>query len=106
MLRAGLIIRHLEQLGLISIEPNIEVDDVTLSQQGWIYYQKVFSGSKLAERSIFPPEGCLGGLHAVPFIWLSNVMGSSGEVISMTRLKKKFEEVFAAVVIAESRRKK
>ena len=105
LLRAARIARHLDEIGIIDSSNSMDVDDEVLSLKGAMYYDRAFSGSHLIERSKLPPKGCVGGPYEAPYMWLSNLVGSSGDNVrvSVTRLKEKFEQCLAAAVIAESK---
>ena len=103
ILRAVRIARHLNEIGVIDSATNIDINNEILSLNGAVYYDRVFSGNKSIERSKLPPNGCIGGPYEAPYTWLSNLVRSSEDNVSVTRLKDKFEECLAAAVIAESK---
>jgi hypothetical protein len=104
LLRAARIARHLDEIGIIDSSNSMDVDsDEVLSLKGALYYHRAFSGSRLIERSKLPPKGCVGGPYEAPYMWLSKLVGSSGDNVSVTRLKEKFEQCLAAAIIAESK---
>jgi hypothetical protein len=107
-LQAERIARHLDKMGIIKLDMINDIDDETLTTNGRVYYNRVFSGSKIIDHTKLPPNGCIGGLWENPLTWLSNLIASSEEPVSMARLKESVENFLAEAVItrAESRKEK
>ena len=106
MLQAARIERYLEETGMINSDASTDIEEENLTKKGGVYYDRIFSGSKIIERSKLPPKGCIGGPYEVPYTWLANLVGASQDNVSVTRLKNSFEECLAAAVIAESKQKR
>lgn len=106
MLQIARIARYLDETGIINSNASTDIDDESLTAKGGAFYDRIFSGSKIIERSKLPPKGCIGGPYEAPYTWLSNLVGASQDNVSVTRLKNSFEECLAAVVIAESKQKR
>ena len=103
MLQAGRIARHLEEIGIIKSDMTIDIDDNTLTKDAYVYYKRVFSGSKIVDLTKLPPDGCIGGPWENPFTWLSNLVASSEKPVSITRLKESVESFLAEAIITEAK---
>jgi len=101
MIQATRLARYLGEAGMMASEIASDVDEETLTASGDVFYKRVFSGSKLVDRSTLPPEGCIGGLWENPYTWLSNLIGASEEPVSITRLKDHVEKYLADEIIAQ-----
>jgi hypothetical protein len=106
MIQAARLARYLHEIGMMKSEIASDVGDETLNTSGFVFYMRVFSGSKLVDYPVRPPKGCIGGRWERPYTWVSNLVAASEEPVSITRLKNHVEKYLADEIIAQNKMKR